>query len=361
MKFAVLIPIWKRHDLTNICFEYLAEQRKKFGFDVMVVGSEGDNSEMLTTGHGFDYVEYSNENLGEKLNYGLSRLKKYDAVVVLGSDDFLTYEAWNTYSALDLSGKVYYGFGRLYFYTTKNGKLSEFIYKGANIRTIGAGRIYSKAALKSVDYKLWSDEKNCGLDTDASANLSKTGCKEISLEGYHVLDVKHAENITDHAVARVGKSADVNLIQNRFGRELFESLKELVFIEGTETVTKSRRRARIKNRIMAKESITIKMLVGGGGLMKDQEIMTTAKAARHLLRTGKAVVIAEKSGVVIEKKVPCKKCDENKNPDEKCIPCEKKEAEKLNSNTTENGKNRIQNPVETGTTGKGGKRKGGKN
>lgn len=316
MNISVLIPIWKRHDLVEICFDYLAKQKEKFGFDVQIVGSEGIESESLTIKYGFNYLEFSNDNLGAKLNAGLGVLLNYDAVVVLGSDDFLSDEVWQQFEMIDLSGNIYYGFDHLYFYTTKDKKMYAFQYKGVNIKTMGAGRIYSKTALDLVDYKLWTDEKNHGLDTDASNRLKTVGTKEICLSGCKVMDVKHSHNITRHEVARVGKQCDRNNMSLVFSKDLQNKIENLVFVEGTETVN--------KKTIMKStdEKVIIKMLKDAGGLYEGQELSTTVRASKHLIRMGTAIIISE-----LSKETPVKKekvvVVEKK---ERCIPCEQKDA-----------------------------------
>lgn len=315
MKICVLTPIWKRHDLTDIFFSQLREQQKKFGFDVLIVGSEGAASELLVANYGFQYLEFENSPLGRKMNAGLGLLKEYDAVVVLGSDDFISDEAWKIYQTLDLSGKVYYGFRDLYFYSTKNHQIVHYTYKGVNIKTIGAGRIYSKACLESVNYHLWTDEKELGLDTDASGHLSKAGCTEKIIPGVHLIDVKHAQNITDHAVSKIGEKVMTESLHNKFGESLFFYLKCLDFIPGQEKVER-----KIKPKM---ESVTIRMVKDAGGMSAGREISTSLVLAKSLVRSGKAVIIQEKS------EVPFVATEKTETPveveKERCIPCEQKQ------------------------------------
>lgn len=332
MKISVLIPIWKRHDLTAVCFNHLANQQAKYGFDVMIVGSEGQASEQLAGKHGFNYAEFQNEFLGDKMNFGLFHLKDSDAVVVLGSDDFVTDEYWNKIYSLDLKGKVYYGPKSLYFYVTKNKKLSEYTYNGINMKTIGAGRIYSKDALKAVNYALWSPEKNTGLDADAGARLRSVGVKEVVIDGYHLIDVKHSDNITGHAVARVGKEVSNSIIAEKFGIELKNQLDRLT-PNGPEKVGKDRKSPTMEERVI------IKMLKSGGGLAEGKELMRPLRSVKPLIKSGSAVVIPAFTGEEPSKKTePCKDCKEKKEIAEPCIPCEQKAAELAKTNTNDNGK-----------------------
>lgn len=233
MNLAVIIAIYKRHDLTRLCFEHLSRQQKKFGFDVVIAGSEGNESESLAREFGFEYVETINEPLGQKMNVLSLMCKNYDGVVVLGSDDFLPDNAFAKFLTLDMSQKVIYGFSGCYFYSTKSKTLNFFNYKGT-IKTIGAGRLYTGEMLKAINFKPWSDEQPKGLDTNAMQRCLSVGGKEVVLDQVTMIDVKHSHNMTSHAITRIGSKTDLSIVLRDYGYEFFHKLAGLKYEAGND-------------------------------------------------------------------------------------------------------------------------------
>jgi len=85
-KLAVIVPFYKRKELTKLCFKELLRQKNKFGFDVYVCG---DNEEIIP--NEFKNVMCNNIPLGNKLNTLLksTQIGNYDGVLIVGSDDFI--------------------------------------------------------------------------------------------------------------------------------------------------------------------------------------------------------------------------------------------------------------------------------
>lgn len=235
MKLAVIIPIYKRHDLTRLCFEHLSGQQKKFGFSVFIAGSEGNESAALATEFGFNYIERPNDPLGQKFNSLSLLCKDFDGVLVIGSDDFLPDNAWRKYMTLDMNVKAIYGFRGCYFYSTRNNSFSFFNYQNV-IKTIGAGRLYTREMMNSVNWKPWSDDQPKGLDTDAIRRCMASGGKEILLDQVTMIDVKHSHNITSHAITRVGSKLSTDIIERDFGTGFLNKLRELKYVSGSDVL-----------------------------------------------------------------------------------------------------------------------------
>jgi hypothetical protein len=204
MELAVIIPIYKRHDLTELCFEHLSNQQKKYGFSVFITGSEGEVSENLARKYGYEYLEVANNPVSEKFNAALSMAKGFDGVVVIGSDDFLSDDAFDIYYVQDISKPMIVGSSKINFYSTQYKELRELSHVNSITETIGAGRLYTKAMLERVNWRLWPRNQNNGLDTAATHKCVAAGGYEVVRDFFHV-DVKHAQNITRHAVAKIGK------------------------------------------------------------------------------------------------------------------------------------------------------------
>src|SRR3990167_3746954 len=104
-RLAVIVPIYQRHELTNLALKNLWHQWSKYGIDVFVVGSEGQVSKDLAENYGFNYLEFENNPLSEKLNAVLKETQEgsYDGVIVLGSDNFISDSIIEFYQEVDCS------------------------------------------------------------------------------------------------------------------------------------------------------------------------------------------------------------------------------------------------------------------
>lgn len=215
MKLAVIIPFYKRTDITKLCFKHLATQQKKFKFKVFVAG---DDKSIVPKS--FTFVDVENNPLGNKLNVLLQQTKDFDAVTVLGSDNFISDSVFKLFNTLDLKEKVYYGFDNLHVYSVWHDKLtSDFPYT-ENGNTIGVARLWTKATLEAMNYTLWSAERNNGLDSDSKKRMLSKGVKEISLSygDNFLLDVKQDYNITSPELVNTGKeNYDVNYVVAKLG------------------------------------------------------------------------------------------------------------------------------------------------
>jgi hypothetical protein len=218
-RLAVILPIYKRHNLTRLCLEWLDIQSKKFSFDVIVAGSEGDTSKKLVEHFWFKYIEVKNNPLSGKLNALIEMCKDYDGVVLTGSDDFISDSVFELYQSIDVSKPVLYGFNNAHVYCTNSNKLATGIPYGKKM-TIGVGRLFTGELLKSLNYKPWNEEKNRGLDTSSSNNVLNNGFEHISLDysGHFILDVKDDLNITHRSIVSTCEHIENSIrISNELG------------------------------------------------------------------------------------------------------------------------------------------------
>jgi hypothetical protein len=199
MKIAIITTLWKRHDLTKIMLNYYKEVAKPMGYELICAGSEGDISRELADG--WHYIETENYPVSEKHNKLLEKAKelKVDGVVLIGSDDLLCENVLKFYQKLSAKEANVIGFKGIYFYETENENL--YYWEGLPFKqTVGAGRFFSKKILKAVNYRLWNESRNRGLDTLCTEYLKTFNIFETILElqdidGF-ICDIKHTENIT---------------------------------------------------------------------------------------------------------------------------------------------------------------------
>ncbi|MDV6328085.1 hypothetical protein Q5L94_08440 [Idiomarina sp. Sol25] len=235
----ILTCVWKRHELTECFYQYYSriqrELKDTIDLQLLAVGSEKSVSRLLCEQYGFDYVEFDNQPLTQKWQAGMdaSKSKDFDAMVILGSDDFVEKDVFFLYKkALDRNVH-FYGFRDMYIYDVPSKCFGHWLgYGSAPIdqlqpqrvgETIGLGRFLSRALLEYLSFNIWETvEENRGLDRLMKESLiEKTGLfpvacgdeYEVSVNGeLHRLglvadtfeaqklvgvDVKHDTNVTD--------------------------------------------------------------------------------------------------------------------------------------------------------------------
>jgi hypothetical protein len=231
MKLALILTIYKRHDLEKLVIERFKEQSKKYGFEIIIAGSEGEISQSLASG--CNYVEIKNNPLGAKHNATLKVAKhlEVDGVVLMGSDDFVNDEFWDFIYKQSPNEKCLVGFKDLYFYSTVTGEFGYYDGWGSNSQSIGAGRFFSKYILDLMDWKLWTDEKNKALDTDSGKRLQEKGVgnknyKMSSVKAF-ILDVKHTHSLTSSSILKGCKKQNKNIMAKRLTKEVAESIENL--------------------------------------------------------------------------------------------------------------------------------------
>jgi hypothetical protein len=242
MKIGVLLTIWKRHDLAKIVIKSLLEYKKRYDLEIIVVGSEGKESEKLAKG--CHYIESPNLPVSNKHNAGLAKFKELDldGMILLGSDNFVNENVIKYFFTLSANETNVVGFKDIYFYSTENKEL--FYFKGYtnSKQTIGAGRFFSKFILEKSNYELWSKGLNRSLDYNCINNLKALQINEnmielSSIDGF-IVDIKHTENITqlndlkfvlqktENVMAKKLKKEDANAIEKLKAPKEVEAKKE---------------------------------------------------------------------------------------------------------------------------------------
>ena len=231
MKIALCIPVWKRHDLEKIVIRNFVSQSKKFGFEIIVAGSEGDLSKKLAKG--CHYIEVENHPLSNKLNSLLAKANdlNVDGVVIMGSDDLVSDSYWSYIQTLRSDEDVYTGLKDIYFYSTSQKQLGHWKGYRNGQQSAGAGRFYPKQVLDNVNWKLWDDGLFKGLDTNASQKLSKLKVSEriISMEeaNAYLIDVKHTLSITNHAILKNCEIIDTEIMAKRVSKKVADQVAKL--------------------------------------------------------------------------------------------------------------------------------------
>jgi len=212
-----IISIYKRPELTKIVLDYYRKLNKIYPFKIVIAGSEGESSKKLAKG--FDYIEVPNFPLTDKNNFMMQRAKVHnpDAVVLLGSDDFICENVIKYYySLIEAKETEVVGFYDLYFYSTQHEYLSHY---DCGEKSFGAGRYFPKSVLELINYKGWKGDLNKGLDGNNMRILEQRGVKHRVVELADIdgllVDVKHNFNISNKNITFVGKQVNKQIMARK--------------------------------------------------------------------------------------------------------------------------------------------------
>lgn len=256
MKLLVFLAVWKRPEITEICFMGLGRLRKKSRLPIEILAVISEESMIpLCEKYNVKWTFYKNDPLGEKKNHGLDEAMKldWDYLIEVGSDDLIKdelielyskylgkYEMFGTKDSVIIdsaTGKCRrlvsdtpYGLGRC----ISREVLQKHCY-GVDVlakegimsqgRTVGQGQIgffkieqaEELEKLGRVEivgkprYKLWKDEINRGMDNSSNYFLLTVGVgyKTVPTTKPLCIDIKSKENIWPFSDA-IGTAYDLN-------------------------------------------------------------------------------------------------------------------------------------------------------
>jgi hypothetical protein len=100
IKLLFFLAVWKRPEITEICFMGLNRLKKSGKFEVQFLAVISEESMIpLCEKYGVEWVMHENLPLGRKKNFGLREALKrdFDYLVELGSDDLIKDELLELY------------------------------------------------------------------------------------------------------------------------------------------------------------------------------------------------------------------------------------------------------------------------
>lgn len=186
----IFTAVHKRAEIFEIFLHHLPQ------YQLVVAGSSDDDCYNILQQHRPDatWVEAENEPLSNKFNAGLEalRCKDFDFVFITGSDDVFTPGLFGYYEMKRTSD--YVGLLDFYFTDFQKTKYCPGFQYNRQGEPHGAGRMIAKWILEELDYKLWDDGLNSGLDasmTNRMRNIIRREhffrCKDI---GEIAIDLK---------------------------------------------------------------------------------------------------------------------------------------------------------------------------
>lgn len=194
-KLLIYLAVWKRPEITEICFMGIHRLRKSglFPIEAFAVISE-ESMIPLCEKYGIGYCFYKNDPVGEKKNFGLTEAYKreWDYMIEIGSDDLLRTEYLEAMAPY-FGKHDLLGIGHVVYINSEDGACRRYQTK----TSFGCGRAISRAAINKVGTKLWADRLNKGMDNNSMFFLARHGVLEkkvISSEPL-AIDIKGPDNI----------------------------------------------------------------------------------------------------------------------------------------------------------------------
>ncbi|MCO6501347.1 MAG: hypothetical protein J5I47_13360 [Vicingus serpentipes] len=239
MKIVVLTCIWKRPQITKIFlaqFKQLQDYApENFKLELVVVGSEKDKSKSLCEGITPHYIEHPNKPLGSKWNAGVRYCKSldFDYLLATGSDDIISTSALEVYKRYTDEGFEYLGWKDFYLLDTIHQRMKYWAGYQTKRQgeSVGAGRFFSKELIKKMDYSLWSEGKNIGLDGSLTKKIKQIAPKSVVIDARsnHVMmvDLKSDVNLGGYHKCQGNEISLNRVIPHFFGKSIYKMIKEL--------------------------------------------------------------------------------------------------------------------------------------
>ena len=231
----LLVAVHGRHDVAKRMLRHSLGLGQRLApvcwFRPLVIMSSQDVAEMgsFCDERGILWMETANLPLSNKWQRGVTLLSQshrcLDALMLAGSDDFLSYEYVNWVIRLVASGQTYAcGPDWVYLYNAKTGQMARYegptLVPDGSVAPVGAGRVFSHALLCRTGWRLWPVEANSSLDGMCTLWLSNLGYSFNVLRidakpGASVVDIKDGNNI--HNWERFTKDALIYSPENADG------------------------------------------------------------------------------------------------------------------------------------------------
>ena len=199
IKLGILSCAWKRPALTAEFLRY----HDAIGMPGLLVVSPDDEQPDVSRFNLWMQYEKNNFPVGAKWMFGLDWLRRhssFDAVMILGSDDFVTPAYIEVCKSLIASGADFIYLKNAYFHDAQSGEMIK-----GHAKRLGLGRCISMNLVERMNGHLWSPGLNSGLDGDMWQRVGQVGgVNRVALDmqdeiGIAGLDVKTGENIWSYA------------------------------------------------------------------------------------------------------------------------------------------------------------------
>jgi hypothetical protein len=198
LKIQIVIPLWKRPEVTRFCFEGLLKLKEetKHEIKVLCVISELYYKEICED-YGFEWVFCDNKPLGNKNNIGIKRAlgNEWDYLMMMNSDDIIKAELLDKYYQPLFEKKVdFFGISKVTYvkFGTWEARLVEYGHA-----ILGIGKCIRREVVERLKGNLYPAELNRLLDDNMLTKMMdhKIGHTIVRYEGQLAMDFKSETNI----------------------------------------------------------------------------------------------------------------------------------------------------------------------
>jgi hypothetical protein len=201
MKIQIVIPLYRRHDVTRVCFDYLQSLITlvpQHEFSVLCVSDEIEYYELCRS-YGFEHIAYKNDPLGEKINFAIKwalERNEWDYLMTMNSDSVINPKLFFDYYDELFGVGEFFGVSRVTYVNFYTDEAVDFEY---HFSILGVARCMSRDLVKRFDEigGMYESSRNKGLDDSVLFNSRKLNVKPtfVQYEGQLVYDLKSDVNI----------------------------------------------------------------------------------------------------------------------------------------------------------------------
>ncbi len=202
MKLGVIMPLWKREHIADLCLRRVARAAAGRDVELVAVTNETENGKAAAA-HGWRVVRAGNFPLGAKFNAGARALRdRVDAIVVLGSDNWVCDRFFRQWAAHLATSTVV---GVVDSWQICLHRREAIYYPGYTRpdrtgESIGAGRALRADVLDKLQWKPWDDQLAKGLDWSMRERLRVAGYEALGHKqedlGVRLLGIKSEMGMT---------------------------------------------------------------------------------------------------------------------------------------------------------------------
>lgn len=199
MKIQVVIPLWKRPQVTMFCFDELLKMmsESKHEYRVLCVISENCYISICES-YGFNWIYADNNPLGEKINKGIKRsleFKGWEYLMMMNSDDVIKAELIDRYYQPFFESKEkFFGISSVTYINFYTNEARQFDYEYS---VLGIGKCIRRDVVEQMKGNLYRSELNKCLDDTMMDNLMKIKVypRMVRYDGMLAMDFKSETNI----------------------------------------------------------------------------------------------------------------------------------------------------------------------
>ena len=198
MKIQVVIPLWKRPEVTKFCFDKLLQLigESKHEIRVLCVISESEYIPVCDE-FGFNWIYADNNPLGDKINKGIRRALefKWDYLMMMNSDDVIKAKLIDEYYQpfFDKQEK-FFGINTVTYvkFGTSEARVVNYGYS-----ILGIGKCIRRDVVEQMKGNLYPPNLNRCLDDNMMDRMIsvKAFPRTVAYEGQLAMDFKSEVNI----------------------------------------------------------------------------------------------------------------------------------------------------------------------